>query len=191
MSQRVKQQLRRELLARGSRLSPDERAAASRAVVEGLWALPELAGARLVQLFAALPTEPDLEGLFAALLERGTQVAFPGFAADRAPELRIVTALGGLSLGERGFRQPGPGPRVPVESVDLFVVPGVAFDRVGQRLGRGLGYFDRLLAGRRPEATAVGVGFSHSLVERLPDEPHDQRVDVVITPDERLRFRPR
>jgi 5-formyltetrahydrofolate cyclo-ligase len=74
-------------------------------------------------------------------------------------------------------------PIVAPESVDLFLVPGLAFTAAGARLGRGGGYYDRLLPLRRAASTALGVCFALQIVAAIPREPHDQVVDAVVTED--------
>jgi 5-formyltetrahydrofolate cyclo-ligase len=77
----------------------------------------------------------------------------------------------------------------PLHEAALIIVPGLAFDRQGNRLGRGGGYYDRLLFAERqksPSAIAVGVGFDHQLIDEVPHEQHDQRVDLLCMPSHGL-----
>jgi 5-formyltetrahydrofolate cyclo-ligase len=73
------------------------------------------------------------------------------------------------------------GPEVPVSQIDVFLVPGMAFDETGARLGRGGGYYDRVLAIRRKDSDAVGVTVENRIIESVPVHDHDQRVDWLAT----------
>lgn len=144
-----------------------------------LLGLPELRGAGTVLLYAALREEVDLAGALGPLRERGVRILFPRVRED---ELELVAAadLLTLQLGHRGVREPAGRPVDPAV-VDVAVLPGVAFDPRGGRLGAGGGHYDRLLARLPAHATRIGVGFACQLVPHVPTEPHDQRVEVVVT----------
>jgi 5-formyltetrahydrofolate cyclo-ligase len=104
---------------------------------------------------------------------------------------RVRDLAADLAPGWRGVREPRSSGRRParVERLDAAIVPGVAFDRRGHRLGYGGGHFDRLLARLRPAAVAVGVAFDTQLVEEIPTEPWDRAVDFVVTESGLLRCR--
>lgn len=84
-----------------------------------------------------------------------------------------------LEYGAFHIEEPQGDDIEPIENIELIVVPGVAYDRNGNRVGRGKGYYDRLLANSR--ATKVGVGYDFQLVDEIDAEPHDVTVDIVIT----------
>ena len=175
----AKQALRTATLAARRQLSTDERAAASARAVERLLALPELRSPRTVLLFAAARDELDVGGAVGPLHGRGARTLFPRV---RGRELELVAAadLRTLELGYRGIREP-VGPTIDPEVVDVAVVPGVAFDPHGGRLGHGGGHYDRLLA-RLPRTTVViGVGFACQVVPSVPRDEHDLPVDLVVT----------
>jgi 5-formyltetrahydrofolate cyclo-ligase len=125
-------------------------------------------------------------GLADALLARGVRVAIPALVGD-VPELREGVPGPGLGPGPLGALQPPPeAPAIAPDAVDLFVVPGLLFDRSGRRLGRGGGHFDRLLARARTDALRVGVCPSEALVDELPEDPWDVRMHRVVTEREVL-----
>jgi len=173
-----KRLLRRELLARRRALPPADLAAASAAIVTALRALPELTGADRVLLHVALAHEPDLDALLTAP-PPGVTLLLPRVAGDG---LEAVVWRPGLPLrgSPLGVAEP-TGPAAPLASLDVAVVPGVAFTADGARLGRGGGHYDRLLAALRPDARSVGVTVEALLVPALPTEAHDRAVDVVVT----------
>lgn len=170
--------LREAALAARRALPATERADASAAVVHRLLALPELRRAGSVLLHAATADEVDPGGLVALLSARGVRTLFPRV---RGADLEVAAAQPtGLAAGFRGVREP-TGPALDPTGVDIAVVPGVAFDLRGGRLGHGGGHYDRLLVTLRPDAVRVGIAFACQLVPAVPQEPHDAAVDVIIT----------
>lgn len=178
-ARRRKAALRSATAAARRQLSPDERAAASLAVVERLAALSELREVATVIVYAAHGEELDVGGLIGVLRRRGARTLLPRVHGD---ELQLVTAhdLRDLQVGYRGIREPS-GPRIDPEVVDAAVVPGVAFDPVGGRVGQGGGHYDRLLATLPSDSPRIGVCFACQVVPTVPREPHDAAIDVVVT----------
>ncbi len=181
----AKADLRRRMRRLRAALDPAQRAAASRAIAAHLSGLPELAGARHVLAYAATPAEVDLDAWFRGLLAAGRDVSFPVVAGADLHAARVVDPDRDLGPGWRGLREPpASAPRTDPALIDLAVVPGLAFDRRGGRLGQGGGHLDRLLARLRPAATVVGVAFD---VQRLPPgtllpaEDHDVGMAMVVT----------
>jgi 5-formyltetrahydrofolate cyclo-ligase len=157
-------------------------------------ALPGWASACAVSAYAARPDEIATDGLLRALWARGVRVALPRVrAADL--ELHEVSADTRLAPGALGVREPDArAPTLDAESIDLFLVPGLLFDRHGRRLGRGGGHFDRLFARARPEATRVGLCHASRVVDALPEDAWDVRMHFVVTTVELIvasRGRPR
>jgi 5-formyltetrahydrofolate cyclo-ligase len=171
-----KARLRAERLA-ALRASPAT-AADSEAIAAQLVALPAFATARCVVLYAALPGEPDLAAVWEAA--SGKRILCPA-AGEGGPELRSVATLGAMARTRRGFHEPPAGAQVDPSLPDLWVVPGLSFDAFGVRLGRGGGYYDRLLAQRSPQAVVAGVALERWVTERLPREAHDALVTVLAT----------
>lgn len=173
-----KRALRAGVRAARAALSPAERAAAATAATGRLEALPDLRRARVVLAYAATAAELDVDATVAALRDRGTQVCLPRVAGDHLEV--VATTLRALRPGHRGISEPD-GPARVVDDLDVVLLPGVAFDLAGGRLGQGGGHYDRLL-GRLPERTVrIGVGFACQLVPRVPTLPHDEPVDLVVT----------
>ena len=118
--------------------------------------------------------------------QEGRRAAVPWRSGDRL-ELYTITGPGDLETASFSLLEPAksvrddPARRVDPADVDLFMVPGVAFDRHGGRLGYGRGYYDRLLALARPGAVVVGLAYEAQLVERVPVASHDVRMGVVVT----------
>lgn len=160
-------------------LSDTERRDASISIVERLLGLPELRSPTTTLLYAAMREEVDLATLMAPLRQRGARTLLPRVRGERL-ELVAAADLRTLQLGHRGVREPA-GRVVDPGVVDVAIVPGVAFDPRGGRLGGGGGHYDRLLVGLSPATVRIGVAFSCQLVPHLPQEPHDQPVHLVVT----------
>lgn len=139
--------------------------------------------ARTVLLFHPLPSEPNVTPLLAAALATGKLLALPRFnAATKVYEpVQILDLDRELIVGPFGVREPvAQCPRVEMKRLDLGFVPGLSFDARGHRLGRGKGYYDRLLTGFT--GMKIGVAFDFQLVTEAPHEAHDISLDAVVTP---------
>jgi 5-formyltetrahydrofolate cyclo-ligase len=169
---------RREMRALLRSLPPSERAEKSGAICRAMVACPPYQKASVVALFAAMATEPDLSAL---INDVAKTFAFPRIEGEEVAFYAPWPA-GRWSLGWRGVREPDPGHSVaiPVEEIDLILVPGLAFTPHGHRLGRGGGYYDRLLARLPAGVPRIGVAFAAQVVERLPIEPHDATIDSLL-----------
>ena len=184
---------------RRQKVSPEERARASAAIGGQLQALPELVAAsapgRTVAGFVALAArgEIDPSPVLAASHAGGARVALPRVAAQ-PPRLRFHDVDPGqrtaLAPGPHGLLEPLPSaPEVDVAGIDVMILPGLAFDRAGNRLGYGGGYYDEA-AGRLRAAGRgflVGVAYDFQIVERCPVGPDDVAVDCLVTEREVVR----
>ena len=161
----------------------EERAAAS-AKARSLLAAQQLwQRAQSVLLFAPLPGELDVWPLLLDAIRTGKQVALPRFERQTKSyaAFQIQDPDTDLQAGHFGIREPNAHcPALASEPLDLILVPGVAFDRQGHRLGRGKGYYDKLLTAMR--GTRCGVAFDQQMVEGIPVEGHDAKMDCVLTP---------
>lgn len=178
-----KQALRERLLVERAALPRPARTEASVAITARLEALQELAQAEAVLGYAAFGAEVDLDEYLAARLARGQHVYLPWVDGEDLRTARVTDLAGSLAPGWRGVREPSPQWRAAADPtvIDAVVVPGIAFDRHGHRLGYGGGHFDRLLSRLRPGTFVVGVAFDAQLVDAVPVEDHDVPVDAVVT----------
>lgn len=171
-----------------ARITPAERRDHAAAVAERLLALPELARVRTVLVYAALPAELDPALAVSALRTRGARVAYPRIAAPGVLDMHIVDHELELVAGPFGLSQPSVhAPRAHHDSIDAVIVPGVAFDESGRRLGYGAGYYDRLLPLLRPDCIRIGIAFDEQLLPEIPSSHHDVDVDMVVTPSRVIR----
>jgi 5-formyltetrahydrofolate cyclo-ligase len=190
----AKARLRAQQRRRLSSLAPDQVMAESNQIVAVLGADPRLLAARSVLLFSALPGEPDLSALGAWLRRRGVRVALPraDWNARAMVPVPIDDEATELTPGRHGLREPRPElPALDPGALDAVLVPGLAFDRAGRRLGRGAGFYDRFLgalpprpAGAvRPGVDLIGVALRVHLVAEVPSGHDDVRVHRLATPD--------
>ena len=162
------------------RMTPDARAEKSVRLCAAITESPAWRDARTVAIFAPQPREPDAELLW--MNGDGKTFAYPRVTEDRLDLFR-VTSLHELAPGAFGVREPRAKIEhaVAPEALDLILVPGVAFTADGARLGRGGGFYDRLLAWLAPRTCKIGVCFDAQILPELPVETHDQRVDFLAT----------
>lgn len=174
-----KRALRSQVRADLAALDPAWVRSASRAVLAFL--ASEIAHGTVLA-YAPMRDEVQLDPVLATLATEG-RLVLPRVRAGGLV-LHEVRQLEGLGRGPLGIREPGAElPEVAPVDIDVVLVPGLAFGRDGTRLGRGSGYFDRLLPGLR--ARRVGTCFARQLFPTVPTEPHDARVAVIVTEGER------
>lgn len=134
--------------------------------------------------FAPMRLEPDWTTAIAA----NWTLALPRIAGDRL-EFHRVNDLATLAKGRMGTCEPLLSDEIPPTRVDVILTPGLAFDLTGARLGRGGGFYDRLLAVAARRARRIAVCFACQIADRIPVEPHDARVDAIVTEDGWLEVR--
>ena len=180
----TKPQWRDRIRARVGAMTEPQRRAASRRLAARLRRLPEYRAARRIAFYLATDGEVETREMIRQALDDGKQVAAPiPMTATRRIRLAALTSVRrGLVRGPYGIAQPHPrrARRVDPAALDLIVVPGVAFDARGHRLGRGGGYYDRFLAALPAGIPRVGLAFRCQRVPRLPRAPHDQPVTTVL-----------
>lgn len=186
---RAKSVLRLRMRAARRTVLPEQRAAHAFAIAERVLSLPELDGASTALLYGASPEEADPAVLEAALRELGIRIAYPRVAGDRELTLHWVDGPEVLVEGAYGLLQPvADTPLATLAEMAVVVVPGVAFDCEGNRLGFGGGYYDTLLGTPDGSPTAVGIAYDEQVVDHVPNEPRDRPLDVLVTPTRTLRF---
>ena len=165
-----------------------ERRAAAHELSLVLLSLNELAGARAILAYAALPNELDPAPAIWRLRKRGVRIAYPRIEAPGVLGMHFVDHEMELVPGPFGLAQPSEhAPHVSHALIDAVIIPGVAFDEQGTRLGYGGGYYDRLLPMMRPECMRIGIAFDEQVLSHIPTEEHDACVDVLVTPSRIIR----
>ena len=179
-----KQQLRREKLQARRDLAPDYRKSADLSILARVETLPEYRQAKIVAAYASDGTEPDLMPLLRKARGEGKTICFPRWR-EQDSRYEMAVADEAFTLVEGKWKMPEPpadAPSVPADMLRtaLWLVPGVAFDRKGGRLGRGKGIYDRFLAGI--SGTAAGIAYDCQITTAaLPMEKHDRPLELVVT----------
>ncbi|MDI3280073.1 MAG: 5-formyltetrahydrofolate cyclo-ligase [Bacillota bacterium] len=201
MASLTKSEWRRRILARRESLTPAEVERLSAAVTRLALRLPELQEPSGVVLgYFSFRNEVKAEEILKKIQARGGRIALP--VADRVRKTLVASEVYALDreliTSPLGIKEPAPGHLRPLNPEELaaILVPGVAFDLRGYRLGYGAGYYDRFLSaffprrrqgGETPRPVLIGLAFEFQLVPSLPPEPHDLPLDVLVTEKRVLR----
>lgn len=185
----VKQALRHELVARREAMDLQAVDARGLKIQSRFLATPYYAHARIVALYAPIKGEVPTRDILVAALQDGKTVCYPlSHVHGRVLSFRAIQSERELEPGRLGVREPQSSAElVPVEKIELFVVPGLGFSRDGKRLGRGGGYYDATLKAGSELSRRVGLAFSEQLVDGLPTDSDDVPMDLVVTEAESLR----
>ncbi|MEI8194551.1 MAG: 5-formyltetrahydrofolate cyclo-ligase [Phycisphaerae bacterium] len=165
------------------RLTPDERHRRSVEACAQLAATPQFRQAQLIMLFLSMPGEIETSTLALKAWAEGKSLAVPrvDWEAKHMVPVEINSLDTGLATGKYGLREPSKGKVVPLDLIDMIVVPGLAFDRHGFRVGRGRGFYDRFLAQQDFQGTRCALCFHEQLISGIPLEPHDIPMDLIVT----------
>ncbi|NLG24656.1 MAG: 5-formyltetrahydrofolate cyclo-ligase [Clostridiales bacterium] len=175
----AREDLRALLKAHRAAFSMIEVAELSARISEKVLALSEYQRARRVLCYASIREEVNTTGLMREILRGGRELYLPTIAPGRELIPVRLTDPNAVKPGVMGIREPAGGEAIDPAQLDLLIVPGLAFDRCGGRLGYGAGYFDRLL--KRCTGLVVALAFEFQIVDEIPLEPHDVPVDRIIT----------
>jgi len=179
----AKANLRQLLRLRGRLLSATARIAPSSSLCARLRNQSSWRNAKSILLFAPLAEEPDIWPLLSEAIAAGKTVALPAFVPGTSlyTARQIIEPARDLVPGKFGIREPAANcPEVALNRLDLALVPGIAFDVSGGRLGRGKGFYDRLLPA--VNGLKCGVAFDEQIVDVVPVGPMDVRLNCILTP---------
>jgi 5-formyltetrahydrofolate cyclo-ligase len=179
-----KAELRAQVLAQRSALPADQRTAAGKLIRDAVLAAPQVQMAGTIAAYYSVGTEPDTRGLVYALWKRGSYVLLPLLRPDGDLDWASYEGPDSLVAGPRGLREPGEPPRGvdAVARADVVLVPALAVDAAGRRLGRGGGSYDRALARVGPLVPLIALIYDDELVEQVPAEGHDVAVRATARP---------
>lgn len=182
----TKKQIRKEMLHLRDKISGEDHRQKSRMIKEKLCRLPEFAKAKQILLFASYGSEPDTYPLMEQCIAEGKRVFCP-LVQGETMEFYEIKSPDELAEGYKGIREPLPGEnrRYREGTEDFMVMPGAAFDRCGNRIGYGKGFYDRYLSGGFRGRKAA-IAFALQIVEnnRIPAENTDRKPDYIVTEQE-------
>jgi len=183
----AKKTIRDEMLAKRKCLATATCMSLSLRIQQRLLTSAEYSGAVTLALYSPILNEVFTEEIFRDAHRRGKRVVYPK-VGNPGLEFIQVESRGELRRGAFGILEPSGADPVPLREIDLLVVPGVAFDRAGYRLGYGKGFYDRALHSHEERGSLVGLGFEFQVISMLPAETHDVRMDMIVTEERILGF---
>lgn len=180
-----KSEIRRNTLARRDALSEEKRHEKSKAIMEHLFGFANFLEARTVLFFMNRTSEVVTEAMIRKAWEYEKLVALP--RVDKKEKKIVPFRIDDLDLdlrpGYRKIREPVPKrcKPIPVEYIDLAIIPGIAFDERGGRIGHGTGLYDKFIPTLDVTTRKVALAFECQIVPQIPMEPHDRYIDIIIT----------
>jgi 5-formyltetrahydrofolate cyclo-ligase len=180
----IKKQIREQ--AHANRRDQQDKDVHSQTICDKFVALPEYAAAGTVMYYVDVRTEVRTRQALPAALATGKRIVIP-YCVDGELELFHLTDMNELEIGMYKILEPKaelrslPEKNIDVKQLDLIMVPGVAFDRRGARMGHGMGYYDKLLEHARPETPLVALAFECQLFPEIPVQSHDVFMDKILT----------
>lgn len=186
-----KDKIRKELRGKFSTMKAVDRDFADFAICESLNKLSEIKNAEVIAVYAAIGYEVDLHRFIIEAIEQGKRICLPRALnktqVSHLYELAEISSESDLIIGKFNIPEPGMKCQVcPIQNIDAWLVPGIAFDPAGNRLGRGAGVYDRLLM----DATGpkIGVLYQIQMMDSLPCEKHDLKMDMLVTEKETIKL---
>lgn len=188
-----KKQLRLDLQGTLLAIEEPQRTKKSVSACDRLIEIPQFKSASVVMMFLSLPHEVDTAEAILHAWQQGKTVAVPkvSWQQRRMIPVEIHTLETDFSMETAGLRNPLMGVPLPYENIDLVVIPGLAFDKKGNRLGRGGSYYDGFLAHPQLKAVKCGLAFDEQIIDSIPVEDHDVPVDTLVTDRQYIVFNDR
>lgn len=180
----AKGKIRREILGKRLRLAEEEIREKSLLIKDKLFGLNQFQKAKLIMFYASFKNEVRTWEMIEEAISCGKKVGLPVLSKKGDITPYLVRKLSrDVSEGRFGVPEPEPDEscKVNADEIDIVIVPGVAFDRLGRRIGFGKGCYDRFLRSVKPEVFCIGLAFEMQMVENIPVEEYDEKVDMVIT----------
>ena len=190
MSDAGKGEIRRKLREKLASMSDDDRHTKSLSACSFVAGTADFVAARVVMLFLSAPSEVDTAPLALRAWQDGKTVVVPKVSWDQRRMLPVeLTSLNsGLTTTGAGVREPIAGAPIPLNLIDMVVVPGLGFTATGHRIGRGMGFYDRFLAQSDFVGLSCGLCFEEQIVEQLPVLDHDMPLSMLATDQGIRRF---
>lgn len=178
-----KSQLRREIKGRLIQLQERQRMDKSKKISHFLMDTEQFKRSTTVMIYLSLAHEVDTTAIILHCWQNNKVVVVPKVSWQQRHMIPVeINSLeSGISTGAGGLRNPATGAPMPVEDIDIVVAPGLAFDKKGNRLGRGGAYYDRFLSSKQLKAAVCSLAFSEQMVDEVPVDEHDKTVDFIVT----------
>ncbi len=180
-----KQEIRNEMALRIANLKPEEIAARTQAIENRLFEFANYLEARIALLYLPVSGEVDTKQIIRRSFMYNKIIVLPAFALEpnKTALMKVDDLTRDLTAGPRGNLEPNPSrcKPVPLDCLDIAIIPGIAMDEKGGRLGTGQGYYDRLIPELPVTTRKVGLVFEAQILPVIPLESHDKHVDIVIT----------
>ncbi|MDY7010539.1 MAG: 5-formyltetrahydrofolate cyclo-ligase [Planctomycetota bacterium] len=186
----MKQSLRRTIREKLSVMAPAVAHARSMAACKRLMDTPEFARSSVVMIYLPIPGEVDISPVALRGWQEQKIICAPKLSWDHRHMLpiEIRSLQAGLVSTVNGLREPADGKPIAIGTLDLVLVPALVFDRNGNRLGRGAGFYDRFLATAEFQGISVGIAFEEQIVDEVPVHGHDVPVNILVTDEKIMRF---
>lgn len=187
----MKNVIREDILRKRNQIPPEIRYIKNMLIKQKFFSLPEFHDAEVVLFYASFRSEVDTSIIIKESLQIKKQVVVPKVDTKRHKLILYqINNFEELKPGFMGIPEPISlrERTVDIETIDLIVVPGIAFDYSGNRLGYGEGYYDILLSEVNKKIPIVALAFEEQLVESIPSETHDIKVDIIVTDKKILRI---
>lgn len=177
----TKDELRKEIRTQRPHWTHEEYLRASSEVIAALTQYPGWGCWHTVMLYSSLPSEPYTKDIINTLYSQGLHVLLPKVLNDTQMEFRMYQGEAHSHTGSFGITEPTTPKVNKFDDVQLIIIPGMAFDKQGYRLGRGKGYYDRFLSTLPKHITKLGICFDYQLRKTIPHDNYDMRMDAVIS----------
>ena len=179
-----KKTLRQEILHKRDSIPENIRKEKDTAIRQQIIRLPEFTDAKTILFYASFRSEVDTREMIKISLTHGKQAVLPKVDKENKKlKLYEIKDMSELMQGYMGISEPSvsEGKLTRFDDIDLIIIPGAAFDVSGNRLGYGAGFYDRLLAGMKNKIPVIAPAYEEQIIENIPSEPHDVRVDKIVT----------
>ena len=186
----TKNSLRRQLIAIRKEISEVQRLEETRDICESLKGMKTLKEADVLLLYAAKLPEVALDSIFAWAVAQGKKVCFPRVSGDEM-DFYYVQDVSELVPGNFGVREPNESCELAAFDKAVCLVPGVGFDKTGNRMGYGKGYYDRYLSRTTADIYKIAICFDEQLLENIPTREHDVKMDCVVSASEVIDILPK
>jgi 5-formyltetrahydrofolate cyclo-ligase len=180
----LRRSIRTEKLSQREALSEEVRQAASAAITSRVLTLIEEGGWKTIHCYLAFRSEATTAQLIEQLIGRGIKVIVPWVESDGELSHHQLLSLDGLSEGPYGLPHPSRNEFQETDSIEAVMLPLSAFDRAGNRLGYGKGFYDRFLQKLPAKTRRIGLAFAIQEAEHIPAMDHDQKLDMIVTENE-------